>query len=154
LLQEGKFSDAVERLKRGHDLAATTSGGDALAQKLEEALHRGRRGQIAGRLHNLVERLGFAIVDLSLPSKQAQALDTRCRSLWEKRELLLRHKEPGLGQEAEQRLQTDLLDLVVIWATLRVDLAGEGEKEQARRGALALLAEADKSLGPSPVLEQ
>src|SRR5439155_19680353 len=99
LLAEGKFSHAVDRLERGHDLAAATFGGDALAQDLEKALNRARRGQTARRLHIDVVRLGFAVVDPLLPSKQAQELEARCRSLWERRELLLEHEEPGLGRE-------------------------------------------------------
>src|SRR5262249_32704268 len=54
----------------------------------------------------------------------------------------------------EQRLRTDLLDLVLIWTTLRVRLASGPEKEPAHREALTALAQAEKSLGTSPALEQ
>jgi len=64
-----------------------------------------------------VERLGFAIVDPSLPEQQARDLEARCRSLWERRNQLLAAQGIGAGQEAEQRLQTDLLDLAVIGTT-------------------------------------
>src|SRR5207248_8401954 len=75
LLEEGKFSHALDRLNRGYDLAAATPGGDELAQDLKEALNRGHRGQTARSLHDLVERLGFDVVDPFLPSKQAQKLE-------------------------------------------------------------------------------
>jgi serine/threonine protein kinase/tetratricopeptide (TPR) repeat protein len=154
LLDEGRFARAVERLKFGHDLAATMAGGTELERDLEEALHRARRGEAAQSLHEVVERLGFAVVDPSLPPREARDLEAKCRSLWERRHKLLRSRGAGLGEEAEQRLQTDLLDLAIIGTTLRVRRAGEREEEQARREALTVLTEAEAALGPSPVLEQ
>src|SRR5205814_1891280 len=61
--------------------------------------------------------------------------------------------EEGRFASAVNRLKVGH-DLAAVRTTLRVHLAGGREKEQARREALAVLAEAEESLGPSPVLEQ
>src|SRR5262249_50675966 len=47
-----------------------------------------------------------------------------------------------------------LLDLAILWADLRVELADEAGRHQARRDALRSLDRAEADWGPSPVLLQ
>jgi tetratricopeptide (TPR) repeat protein len=59
----------------------------------------------------------------------------------------------GLDRDREQRIRTDLLDLAVIWAGLRVRRGiDEGQAAGARRQALRILDEAEAVCGPSHVL--
>ena len=59
----------------------------------------------------------------------------------------------ALEPEIAQRLRTDLLDLAILWADLRVRLTSEHEAEaEARRDALRILDEAERLFGASPVL--
>src|SRR6185437_5255373 len=55
---------------------------------------------------------------------------------------------------ARARLRADLLDLAILWADLRVELADESARPEAHREALRTLAEAEADWGPSPVLAQ
>jgi tetratricopeptide (TPR) repeat protein len=135
-------------LERGRDLAAATAGGDALARELDEHLRRGRRRQVAQQLHTVVSHLGFLLSADGFPPRQAQELEKRCRSLWEQRDQILdAGKGSALSAAEEGQLRTDLLDLATFWAGLRVRLASDD------RAALRVLDEAERLLGPSPVLE-
>jgi hypothetical protein len=50
-------------------------------------------------------------------------------------------------------VQTDLLDLAILWTGLRVRLAAGHQAGAARREALKVLAEAEATFGPSCVLD-
>jgi tetratricopeptide (TPR) repeat protein len=52
----------------------------------------------------------------------------------------------------EPQTRTDLLDLAILWADLRVRLAAPAEKPAARHEALEVLAQAEALYGPSCVL--
>ena len=55
---------------------------------------------------------------------------------------------PGpAAEELNQQLRADLLDLTILWAELHVFLASDGDVQQARYEALAMLAEAESELG-------
>jgi tetratricopeptide (TPR) repeat protein len=59
----------------------------------------------------------------------------------------------GLEREAGERLRADLLDLAILWASLRVRLGMDArETGEARREALRVLDEAEVTFGPSHIL--
>jgi tetratricopeptide (TPR) repeat protein len=166
-LQEpgGNVSRALETLERGWALAAATPGGAKLVGQFDDLLRAGRRLQAARYVHEAVRHLAFATLGNSLSRQQLQKLEANCRSLWEQRERLLRDRGVGLSAQEEERLRTDLLDLATVWASLqrqawraggvspRINPGALAPGSQ-RREALAVLDEAEKLFGPSPVLEQ
>ncbi len=89
----------------------------------------------------------------SRPRKRTHWSD-RGREIWEARTLFL-GPIPGRHEpEVEQRIRTDLLDIITVWADLRVRLAPATEADAARREALARLDEAATLLGSGPALER
>ena len=76
------------------------------------------------------------------------------RAMWEERDRLLNSEAGSLDPEIEQRIRTDLLELAVVWADLRVRLASKADVDQARREAILVLDQAEASCGPSPSLNR
>src|SRR5262249_6525239 len=74
----------------------------------------------------------------------------QCDAIWRQRELIIRRlgPSPAIGQQ----LQTDLLDLALLSADLRVRLAPPHEVRAARKEALGVLDQAEALFGPSRVL--
>ena len=72
-----------------------------------------------------------------------------------RRARLLLHPVSGRTEpEVEQRIRTDLLDIVTIWADVRVRLSPASDADEARREALAQLDDAAALLGSGPALER
>ena len=163
-LRAGNLSGALETLKRGRALATSTSGAAELVRRFDDRLRAGQRLQAAHQLHETVRRLAFATSGGPLPRQQLQKLDALCRRLWAERDRLLQDRGVRLSEGEEERLRADLLDLVTIWAGLWRQVSGEnlpmqnrqvsGENLPPQRETLAVLEEAEKLFGPSPVLEQ
>ena len=66
----------------------------------------------------------------------ARALLDRGREIWEARGLLLAPIPGRREPEIEQRIRTDLLDIITVWADLRVRLAPTPQADDARREVL------------------
>ncbi len=149
-MQSGHGAQAVQTLMRGLDLARGAPGGGELTRLLECDLRRARRALAAQQLHAAADRMRFLLDADSLAHRELQALETQCGKIWQARELILDNSQTALEPEMEQRLRTDLLDLAILWADLRVRLT-EGD-HQTRRDALQVLAEAETLFGPSQAL--
>lgn len=148
-LRQRDYDRAAERLARGLALAEHLKRPDDAAA-LREALQEARRAQTAKRLHTLVDRLRFlagggAAGDLS-------ALQPQWRASWDKRQLLL--PQPGAAVDVEQTEQTrtDLLDLVTLWADLRLRPTQSRTSPALAQELLTALDEAETLFGPSLVL--
>jgi tetratricopeptide (TPR) repeat protein len=124
-----------------------------LRRDLRQQLALAQRTQLAEELHDLAERLRF-LYGADLEATGAlRALELRLRTTWEARDRILAQLGGGVDSGIARRLRTDLLDLGILWADLRVQLASNGEAE-ARRDALRTLDEAERLLGASSVLER
>jgi tetratricopeptide (TPR) repeat protein len=86
------------------------------------------------------------------PREEAHSLLRLGRRIWEQRASLLRHDAGRDDPELRQRLRTDLLDLVVVWADLCARYAPPAEAAAAQTEALRFLTQAKSLLGPSPSL--
>jgi serine/threonine-protein kinase len=151
LLRSREYNPALRRLKRGLDVAGGCWGGDALAQALDREILQTRRLLAAEELRRAADALRFLVDPETLSVRQVQTLDAQCRRLWEARHGILRAfraGDPGL----EQRTRTDLLDLVCLWADLKVRLPGRAAEQNGQQ-ALQVLAEAEKLFGRSLALE-
>jgi serine/threonine protein kinase len=154
LLAQGQHSEATSALQRGLGRLENLPGSTELRQKLTSQLQLAARMQAASELHDIVDRCRFLYgVDFS-PSAQLRALEARCRAFWEQRDVILDRLGTGLEPAIEQRVRTDLLDLAILGADLRVRLAGASQARTARREALRMLEQAEQFAGPSAVLYQ
>jgi tetratricopeptide (TPR) repeat protein len=165
--------DAVAQLQAGGEQAAnreyaaavrTLTAGMALAERswlpvnpdaLQQAAARlrlARRAQAAQDLHLLVDQVRFLYGADSLPPDQTRELAARCQAVWEARDGVMGAGLAPLEPAAEDQVRTDLIDLGVLWADLRVRLARGAEVPEAQRQALRTLGEVERLCGPGPVL--
>jgi tetratricopeptide (TPR) repeat protein len=104
------------------------------------------RAAAARALRQLADRVRFLYGLDDLPPERVRLLAGPCRACWEKRGAV------G-GPGPDPAVREDLLDLAIFWADLQTQMAPAGEKEAARREALAVLNQAESLCGPSPVLD-
>ena len=133
-------------------IARPAAGSRDIRQDLKSQLARARRYQLAEELHELADRLRLLYGPDRPPSAGLRSLERRLRKTWESRGRILAELSPGLDDGSARRLRTDLLDLGILGADLRVRLAATSDEPEARREALRMLDEAERLFGPSPVL--
>ncbi|QEH32232.1 Serine/threonine-protein kinase Pkn1 [Aquisphaera giovannonii] len=175
-----RIGDAVGELERGrlqlaagdhrgaaqsfdHGLAILASGTplDRLLPRAREAWAglvaaraRGRRAEAAAELHGLADRVRFLYAAGPRPTDAARRLEGRLAAIWRARGRIRRQFAEDADEESRARLRADLLDLAILWADLRVELADEPLRPEAHREAMRTLAEAEAEAGPSPVLSE
>lgn len=150
-----RYSEAARALRRGLDLTGTPW--PALAGRrrvLEQELHLVLRDWRAFDLHRLTDRIRFRYGVSPKADAESRALVRRGRAIWKARDLLLEAIGGRREPEVERQIRVDLLDFAVVWADLRVRLAGTDEADEAKREALRVLDEAADRLGPSPALDR
>jgi eukaryotic-like serine/threonine-protein kinase len=154
LRNDGRFPEAIHTLGRGLERGRALPGVDNLKHSLEQQLLIARRGQKAASLHDLAELIRFRY-GIDLPStEEARSLIKSIRAVWNERELLLRPDTQALDARSEQVIRTDMLDLAIAAAELRLGLAPPAEAGAARRDAAQLLELASTWCGPSPRLDR
>jgi serine/threonine protein kinase/tetratricopeptide (TPR) repeat protein len=146
------YAEAVRSFERGLALAEGMSGSPELIEKLTNELYLGRRGQAAHNLHVLADHIRFLYADDSRSIAEYQKLEQHCQNVWNKRQLVGERIGAELDPAVEKQIRADLLDLAVLWADLRCRLAAGERAEEAYRGALQLLAQAEELLGASAIL--
>ncbi len=149
-LQARRYEEAFEELNKGLALCRTPLGSTELAGKLDQLLSLASRGREVEKFHRLVERVRFACGGQELGKTLRPALEQHGREIWQRRHKLLDRRQADLPTEIEEQLRTDLLDLAVIWADLRLrgsDGARAGIEETDR-----LLQETEELFGASQVL--
>ncbi|HYT87255.1 MAG TPA: serine/threonine-protein kinase, partial [Gemmataceae bacterium] len=151
-LGRSRYAEAARAFNRGLEQADNLRGGEPLAHVLAHQLRAAQRGQKAQELHQFVEGIRSAYVLESLAPRAVRRLEKPCAEMWQARHWLLDRTGGELAPEVEERIRTDLLELAVCWASLRVPLKRDGRNEPARREALLLLDEAEALFGPTPAL--
>ncbi len=142
-----QHQEAVSSLKRARDLIGSIPLPLGLRQEIHDELRKAERAQAVQELHGFAEQiraLGSADV---LPANQMRLVEVQCQRFWDNRRVIcerLRSERP--------QVQVDLLDLAILWTSLRVRTAQD--KTAARREALQVLAQAEELFGRSPVLRQ
>jgi tetratricopeptide (TPR) repeat protein len=149
-----RYAEASAALRRGLAVIADLPGFDRQRRELAETLDLATRAGRIAELHELAETIRFRYGLSPPPAEEAPALIQLGRKTWEARDLLLRGFDGPSGPEVGERVRTDLRDLVLLWAELRVRYASANEPDRARREAVDLLAEAASLLGTSPSLER
>jgi serine/threonine protein kinase/tetratricopeptide (TPR) repeat protein len=155
----GRFPEAVHALSRGRDRATELDralivpGVNSLRQALVEQLHRARRGQKAAELHDLADLVRFRYGLTPFAAAEARDVVRSIQAIWDERDLLLSPKAGTSDPKIDQGIRTDLLELAIVWAELRVQIAPPAETDAAKRDALRVLDQAQAACGPSPSLE-
>lgn len=151
---EKKLPEAIRTLSRGLERTGTVPLVAPLRRALGEQLDLARRGQQAAELHELADLIRFRY-GLAPPSTgEADTLVRLFGSIWESRHRLLASHDHPLDPETVRTVRTDLTELALVWADLRVRLAPPRERVDARRDALRILDEAGASVGSSPALDR
>jgi eukaryotic-like serine/threonine-protein kinase len=152
-LKKQEYGEAESAARRGLRLRTAGLGGDNLEQSLGDDLRRAQRGQAAQKLHRLADHIRFLYGAETLSPETLRTLAADCRKDWAERDQLRDHAGMELAPEIERRLQTDLLDLGLIWADLQVRLASSAELAQVQQDSLGVLADVEHLFGPNPVLD-
>jgi serine/threonine protein kinase/tetratricopeptide (TPR) repeat protein len=149
-----RFPEAIRVLTRGLKHAATIPATSQLTKALTSQLQLAMIGQKATELHRLADIVRFRYGILPASGEETLGLLRTIRDIWGERDLLLKPGEGSLDDQTQRTIRTDLLELAILWANLRVRLASGGEVVQARREALAMIEEAAAPCGPSPALNR
>jgi serine/threonine protein kinase/Flp pilus assembly protein TadD len=154
LSERQHHAEAIQVLRRGLDRARSLPAFPSLTRALSRQFRMAERGQKAVELHELADLIRFRY-GLSLPGdNEARALARHCRTVWDQRSYLLPSRNEPLTPGLERQIKTDLLELAIVWAELRVRPAAPGDEPDARRDALSILDEAETALGSSLALER
>jgi serine/threonine protein kinase/tetratricopeptide (TPR) repeat protein len=152
-LQDHRYAEAVSALQRGLSLAEGLPGSGKLQEELTGSLHQAEQAQLAAELHAFVERVRLVYGLESVPAEQLRPLEARCGAFWDKRSLIWQRLGSEVDSELARSVRTDLLDLAILGSDLRVRAAPAEHAAAAREEALAVLAEAERQFGASPLLE-
>jgi tetratricopeptide (TPR) repeat protein len=145
-----EYRQAQEAWKRGLALAEDVPFGHELAKELRDHLRQGDQAQAAQDLHQFAERIRGLASGGSLPP-EARAVAAHCHTFWERRGWITERLGSLPDLQLREQIKTDLLDLAVLGADLRVRLAPVNEVDASRRQALGMLADAEVLFGPSAV---
>jgi serine/threonine protein kinase/Flp pilus assembly protein TadD len=151
-LHQRQYTAARDASQRGLALAAGLPFCGELTEKLRGQLRLAECAEAAQELHLVADRVRALYGADGQPTADMRVVEARCRTFWEKRDLIMRQLGVGSFPEHEQ-VRNDLLDLAVLWADFRVRLAGKKESNAVRKEALEVLAQAEELFGPSFVLE-
>jgi eukaryotic-like serine/threonine-protein kinase len=147
------YGGAIEHLQAGLDSVGWLVGQYDMKQSLRSKLALAQSARLSDTLHELVERLRFVDSFASVSTTKLRQLDTGCARVWDARNQIAGNDSSKGNPEVERHLRTDLIDLALLWADLRVRLAPDDEVGTAHRDALRLLDEAQALCGSSAVLE-
>ncbi len=154
LRADGRFSEAMQTLARGLDRTRAVPGVENLTHSLQQQHLLAQRGQKAAALHELADLIRFRHgIELPAP-EEARALIKSIRAVWNERDLLLGTPAESLDARSEQVIRTDLLDLAIVAAELRLGLAPPAELDAARRDVAQLVDFAAAWCGPNPRLDR
>ena len=152
-LTQRRYAEALNAFKHGIALVEDLPFGSDLKQHLHDRLREAECGQAIHELHLFRERVRPLYNAASLTEAQARTVESHCRTIWEQRAAILERLQLRPDSDLERQfrtdLLTDLLDVAIFAANLRVRLAGPNEAAAARQQALKILDEAEALFGPS-----
>jgi tetratricopeptide (TPR) repeat protein len=154
MLHRRHFTEAGDAFRRGLTFTEHLPGVTRKQDLLAHELARATRGSKLEELHQLAELIRFRYCLTLPPPEEARSLIQLGRTIWNGRSKLI---APLAGEAAagiDDRTRTDLLDLLVLWANLRVSTASTAEALLAYQEALGVLTQAKALLGSSPSLER
>ncbi|MHC5544667.1 hypothetical protein ACYOEI_41070, partial [Singulisphaera rosea] len=146
----GRYDEAMHVLDDGLDDADSLPALSGLSKALREERLRASRGRMAKELHSLADPIRYRYgIDLPKPDV-GEILVGQCRSLFERRGLILPVSNvPALSEELEERIKRDLVEVAAVWVDFRVGLATPETFDVARRESLRILEQVESTAGPS-----
>jgi serine/threonine protein kinase/tetratricopeptide (TPR) repeat protein len=153
-LDRQQFADASDAFKRGLSLAKQVPGFARPRDALAREFARAARGSKLDELHQLAELIRFRYGLVLPPLEEARSLVELGRKIWEGRHDLIEPLAGGEPAAIVARTRTDLLDVLVLWAVLRVRFALPNESLLARQEVVRVLSDAKSLLGTGPALER
>jgi eukaryotic-like serine/threonine-protein kinase len=146
------FQHGVDLLDSGTRFDRLLPHARETRKQLIAAKVRNWRAELGTQLHDLAERVRILYAAETTPRDTAQKLQNRLAEIWRAHQEIDRQLAQDADEATRSRLRADLLDLVIIWAELRVGIADDAMRPEAHREALQIFAEAEVAWGPSPVL--
>src|SRR5262249_4947491 len=111
----------------------------------------------AGQLHRIADRFRLFYGVNFLSRADLREVERSCLEFWDNRHRILKGLAPGSGissgSDLEQHVKADLLDLAILYTSLRVRrTSGSRFSRQRKRPTLAVLEQAQEMFGESAVL--
>ena len=133
----GDHRQAAQRLDHALTLLESCTPLEHLLPRAREARaslivmrEKNRRAEMIIQLHDLAERARFLYAAVPATSATARGLRDRLAEIWRVRDQI----DLRLAQDADDRtsvrVRADLLDLSILWAELRVELADEAARPE------------------------
>jgi eukaryotic-like serine/threonine-protein kinase len=150
--QQRDYGRARAAWQSGLDSAEGLPFCGALAQELRGGLRLTEQVETAQELHRFVERVRALYGADGQSAADVQAVEAQCRAFWQRREFIARRFASPTFPEHRQ-VQTDLLDLAILWTDMRVRLAAQNEVNAVRNEALVVFDQAEALFGLNCVLD-
>jgi eukaryotic-like serine/threonine-protein kinase len=150
-IAQGDFESASRTLALGTHLLEMIPFSHQLQEDLAADLRVSREKQLVRDFRRVADQVRIRSMADSLNRRELSDLEASCREAWNSLHLISARLS-NLEPEEQQRVQNDFLDLAILGASLRVQLAVTSEKSQAHEAALRLLEDAEAVFGPSSIL--
>ena len=145
----GRFGPAMDTLTRGRADAERFPVVVEAREALDRELRLARRGEAVEALHALSDSIRSRYGAELPPPEEAEALTRTCRTLWDRREVLLGDD----GQGRDPSVVADLLEITATWIDLIARTPSTGAVLEPNRAALRLLDDVEAAFGPSLALD-
>jgi serine/threonine protein kinase/Flp pilus assembly protein TadD len=147
-LDARQYAEAVRSARRGIALAERPPALREAHRTLQTQLALAIRGEKARELHVLMDRVRLRYTGSATPSEKLHALILGGRTIWQERGRLI-GPAPGdrLDAKTEEEIKTDLMELALVWADIRIRLASAADRAAAGRDALRILKEVEADFG-------
>ena len=119
--------------RRGLERAGAVPGTGHLRRALAAELEMARRGQDAAELHRLADLIRFRYGLAPPETEEARLIARHCRAFWDPRGPLLSPQDGRLDPGTEQGIETDLIELAIVWADLNMRLASRADADRQGR---------------------
>ena len=152
LIDEHRYAEARSALRQGLNLAAPIYSGSNISRQLDAELQIAERAQAARELHEFVEQTRVLFTAESPSLDELRRLELHALHFWNRRRQIVEQSKSTSSIELTRHMRSDLIDLAILLAGLRVRLASPEIKDDAYREALGSLAEAERLAGASCVI--
>ena len=148
-LQQQRPDTAVATFERGLSELDSIPFRRELVRKLRDELVTARRLIVVKQLHQLGDQVRVLSGLESLPSTRLLSLSTLCDEFWNQRVPIVQ----SLNAERDSDVATDLLDVAMFGADLKLRLSPAAERSTARQAAIRTLDEAEALFGSNAVVD-
>ena len=138
-----RYAEASASVRQGLAIVAGLPGFDRQRGELAEALDLATSAGRIAELHALAETIRFRYGLSPPPAEEAPRSSARSHRPGRRGIRYCGASRPEPSAETKSGVRTDLRDLVVLWADLRVRYAAADERDGRAEEAVGILAEAE-----------